>query len=111
MQYNFIDMVGKKIGRLLITERGANSKKGQARWRCLCECGKETVVQGFDLRSGNTVSCGCFQTETITRQHTRSVKHGHASKTNRHPLYGVWKNRRAQGKTTQEFLEFIQQQN
>lgn len=32
-------------------------------WKCLCECGNETVVSTSGLRSGNTQSCGCYQKE------------------------------------------------
>ena len=28
-------------------------------WKCKCDCGQETIVQGTCLRSGNTKSCGC----------------------------------------------------
>lgn len=28
-------------------------------WRCLCECGKITVVAACNLKSGRTISCGC----------------------------------------------------
>lgn len=31
-----------------------------ARWLCLCDCGKFTVVISNALRSGNTRSCGCL---------------------------------------------------
>lgn len=108
---NAIDMSWQTPGRLLVIEREENNKRGQARWRCVCQCGNETVVLGSDLRSGNTVSCGCFQAETLERQHNRSFTHGHAQKAKRHPLYGVWKNRRARRETELGFLEFLQQQN
>lgn len=57
--HNFIDLSGKTFGRLTVLERADNSAKGNARWKCQCECGNETVVSGYDLRSGKTQSCGC----------------------------------------------------
>ncbi len=51
----FIDLTGKRFGRLVVLEYGR--KKGC--WVCQCECGVVTHVQSFQLTSGNTVSCGC----------------------------------------------------
>lgn len=61
------DLVGKQFSRLKVVERAENSKEGRARWRCICECGKEVVVLGKCLRSGHTKSCGCLNRD-ITRE-------------------------------------------
>lgn len=29
-------------------------------YRCLCDCGEETIVRGTLLRNGQTKSCGCL---------------------------------------------------
>lgn len=55
---NSISEVGRKYGKLTVISR-AGSDNGYALWRCSCECGRETVVRGVSLRSGNTHSCGC----------------------------------------------------
>src|SRR5262245_17127587 len=34
-------------------------------WLCRCECGVEKVVLGSSLKSGNTLSCGCYHKEKI----------------------------------------------
>ena len=44
-------------------ERAANDKHGGARWLCACSCGRYTLTQGTNLRSGSTKSCGCLQSE------------------------------------------------
>lgn len=31
-------------------------------WKCRCDCGNTIIVQGNNLQSKNTKSCGCFQT-------------------------------------------------
>ena len=60
------DEVGNKYGRLTVLERAeANSKRGEARWICLCDCGNKTVVIGDALRHGNTKSCGCLRREKL----------------------------------------------
>ena len=61
-----IDMVGKKFGRLTVVEYAGNSRRGQCRWKCRCECGNTIETNGYDLRSGNTRSCGCLSTEKAT---------------------------------------------
>lgn len=40
-------------------------------WRCLCDCGKELVVSGSDLRSGHTKTCGCRN----LKQREPQIKH------------------------------------
>lgn len=53
---------GDRYGMLTVIRRGnAYVYKGNhyARWICRCACGKETLVRGSALLSGNTKSCGC----------------------------------------------------
>lgn len=54
-----LDMLGFRSGKLLVIQRVQNTPKGQARWKCRCNCGKEVLVEGSCLRSGNSTSCGC----------------------------------------------------
>ena len=54
---------GERFGRLTILERVANLGRFAA-WRCVCDCGKETIVRGTDLRMGKTRSCGCLRGHT-----------------------------------------------
>ena len=56
------DYVGQRFGRLLVTAY-EGKEKGMHRWRCLCDCGRETVVGQTLLQSGKTNSCGCLQKE------------------------------------------------
>lgn len=60
-----IEMTGKRCGRLIVLERASNNKGGSARWLCLCDCGKHTVVEGGKLRNSEIVSCGCYHLERI----------------------------------------------
>ena len=52
------DYVGKRFGMLTVLEY-AGKWDGLHRWKCLCDCGKETIVGQSRLQSGKTKSCGC----------------------------------------------------
>jgi hypothetical protein len=65
----FIDITGKKFGRLTIVKRAPNINS-RTMWQCLCDCGKEVTLQGAHIRSGSTKSCGCLH-----KDHMRSVQH------------------------------------
>ncbi len=60
-----INLVNKKFGRLTVKSfydiKGTNS-----RWLCLCDCGKETICFGNNLKRGITQSCGCLHKEKIS---------------------------------------------
>lgn len=53
------DLSGQAFGKLIVLRRGENTKSGNARWVCQCDCGKVSSVVGSHLRSGHTRSCGC----------------------------------------------------
>jgi hypothetical protein len=57
---NFIDMTGRKYGKLTVVKKVRKASNGDTIWLCLCECGKETEVFGGNLRRKNrsTQSCG-----------------------------------------------------
>ena len=55
--------VGNKYGQLTVVEYVSSNTIGLAIWKCLCMCGKYTIVRGDLLRSGRTKSCGCITTE------------------------------------------------
>ena len=80
-----INLAGRRFGRLTAIERVA-STKAQAQWRCVCDCGKETVVRSQDLRNGHTKSCGCYGLE-VSASHTPSFS---THKESRSRLYRVW---------------------
>lgn len=53
-----IDETGKKYGKLTVLE-SAGRVNGRIKWKCQCECGKITYVNGYFLRDGQIKSCGC----------------------------------------------------
>ena len=75
-------IIGKRFGRLVVVELD-HIRHGGTWWRCICDCGKETVVYRGCLTSGDTISCGCYHNEIrsgIARTHGLSSD----------PLYIVW---------------------
>lgn len=58
---SFIDLSGKKFGRLTVI--GMFSKNGRGFTKCLCDCGAETSVRSDQLKSGDIRSCGCLKAE------------------------------------------------
>lgn len=57
------DFIGRRFGRLKVTAY-AGKEAGMHRWRCVCDCGRETVVGQTLLQNGKTKSCGCLQALT-----------------------------------------------
>lgn len=58
------DYRGRRFGMLTVLDY-AGKWDGLHRWRCQCDCGRETVVGQTALQSGHTKSCGCLQAETV----------------------------------------------
>lgn len=79
-----IDLTGRRFGRLVALGPISKSLSTQIIWRCVCDCGNSSDVISQSLRSGATISCGCWKSESFARAKTT---HG-LSKTR---LYRVWK--------------------
>jgi hypothetical protein len=77
----FVDISGKRFGRLTVVTREGTDNNGKPMWLCVCDCGKKKNVSGQALKSRLTKSCGCLSVE----KHTTHNK----SKTN---AYRSWQN-------------------
>jgi len=79
-----IDLTGKVYGRLTVLSLHGSRREPSGRirrlWLCRCECGRETVAAGNNLRTGHTTSCG-------SKKHQRNY-HG----VTHTPIYHVWEN-------------------
>lgn len=58
-----IDLVGQKFSRLLVIKFDKIGKHRGAQWKCLCDCGKTTIVGSNSLKMGRIRSCGCLKYE------------------------------------------------
>lgn len=57
------DITRQTFGKLTVLAFSEIRPKLGAYWTCVCECGRETVHRGADLRKGYIVSCGCHKAE------------------------------------------------
>jgi len=64
------DLTGQRFGRLTVTGQTPSDKNQQRRWLCQCECGRESMVTTYRLKSGHTKSCGCLKSEKTTKRNT-----------------------------------------
>lgn len=69
-----VDLTGKQFGELRVLEmlyRYTHDKNGRpnSHARCVCSCGKETIVYVKDLLSGHTKSCGCYKKKVMRDSH------------------------------------------
>jgi hypothetical protein len=61
----YLDLTGHRYGRLaVIALAEERSGGGFLKWRCLCDCGRESTARAKDLRLGTTTSCGCAKAES-----------------------------------------------
>lgn len=55
------NLLGQRIGKLLVIESAGRDKKSNALWKCQCDCGNIKIFQGSKLimKNNPTQSCGC----------------------------------------------------
>lgn len=80
-----VNIIGKKFNHLLVVEEilpreGAGKK---TYFKCICECGTETITRKDALTTGSIKSCGCLQKKSVTT-HMYSLIH------NIRPEYRAW---------------------
>jgi len=90
----YIDITNQKFGLLtaLETVDKSNRKQRSQLWRCLCDCGNESIVAGTTLRAGRIKSCGCLRktSEYRNRLSKRNRKEGLLSASNK--MYYSYRN-------------------
>lgn len=67
------NLSGQNFNHLTVKYRGENTKSGQSRWWCQCDCGNAELilVQSGNLKNGHTKSCGCLHKEVLYNHKTR----------------------------------------
>ena len=69
----FVNLKGRRFGRLKVITRAHNNKYGQAMWFCICKCGIKIKTLAASLLRGATKSCGCLHRELAK---TQRLTHG-----------------------------------
>ncbi len=82
-----IDMTGLRYGRLVGLTFSHRGPCGHAHWHFSCDCGARVTVDGSNVRSGNTTSCGCRHREISA---TRLTVHGHRAGRRHGLTYRAW---------------------
>lgn len=76
-------LIGRKFHKLTVIEVSHIDIHRTAHYRCRCDCGNITVVNGSSLKKNHTKSCGCLIAEVASTH-----------KLSKHPLFSVWINMR-----------------
>jgi len=85
------DLSGNIYGRLIAVSP-AKTKDGRSGWLCNCKCGNTTIVKTHNLKSGNTKSCGCLFTDSLSSLNYIHGESGGAIEGKRTRLYRCWVN-------------------
>ena len=93
-----IDITGQKFNRLTPIKQ-VGKGKGGIKWLCKCDCGNETILSQYLIKSGMVKSCGCLLYEN---DHTKTHQ---LSKTK---LYRVWQaiKRRCFNKNCKDYKDY-----
>lgn len=69
-----MNLLGQRFGKLMVMEKAPNDlKRRDAMWKCQCDCGKETTTRAYSLTSKHTLSCGCLQRESASKQEFKDL--------------------------------------
>jgi hypothetical protein len=63
-----------RFGRLVVLSF-QHSKRSHKHWLCRCDCGTEKIIDGMNLRRGDSKSCGCLPRDKMVQRlttHNRS---------------------------------------
>lgn len=69
------DLTEQVFGKLTVIELDQESS-GRRKWICKCNCGNTVSVREYNLKSGNTKSCGCTRKEksSVRNLNVKQVK-------------------------------------
>lgn len=64
-----IDLTGRKIGKLTVTDRASNGGSGHVRWNCICDCGRPHTASRKSLINESATCCWvCMGNVDLTGQ-------------------------------------------
>lgn len=80
------DITGQKFNRLTAVKYVGKDKHNLNKWLFQCECGNYKVCLDYSVRSGHTMSCGCYNKEILKSGNCRR-QHGMCGTR----IYNIWK--------------------
>lgn len=90
----FIDLTGKRFGRLTVIRMLDGRKNNHIVWECKCDCGTICNIRGYSMRYGKTKSCGCLEKENLHSILSANSKHEYQKDPYLRHIYAVWKGMR-----------------
>ena len=63
----FLDRTGMRYGRLIVVSLNGKDARGRYIWLCECDCGNKKIVNGNNLSSNKSKSCGCLKKEFLSK--------------------------------------------
>ena len=79
------DLTGQKFGRLTAIKKVI--EKYITKYKCMCDCGEEVIIDHRSLKSGATKSCGCLRRDRLLE---KNYKHGHKKRFEQTKEYLAW---------------------
>lgn len=80
--YNQTDLTGQKFGRLLAVEKlSYYGPRNRTFYKCICDCGNETIVYTTRLSKGEIKSCGCLVSDIAKERQKLLTKNNDFEKT------------------------------
>lgn len=104
---NYIDLTGKRFGRLTVLEKAPSTVKNgryETWFNCKCDCGNIVTVRGRHLRYGHVNSCGCLEKENLERIHQEQITHNESKSR----LYNIWNgmHQRCENKNNSRYSDY-----
>jgi len=92
------NLSSQRFGRWTVGEYVGGGTGGHASWLCVCDCGVTRIVLAHSLRSGRSLSCGCFwraqnskhgkYMSRVYRAWTSMLNRCQNARNRNYPLYG-----------------------
>lgn len=77
-----LDLTGKQFNRLkvLYKDEVKSQQTKKSYWVCECDCGVIKSIYAYNLKSGHTQSCGCYQKQRTSESNTNNLINQHFGK-------------------------------
>jgi hypothetical protein len=68
-----IDLTRQRFGRLIVIDRSYPNQNKHLMWLCKCDCEKEKIIVGYNLKRNHTKSCGCLRKELTSARNRKDL--------------------------------------